>query len=224
MRATERYRKLKEWLEKELCAGRMMKTPAPDGDITKILTAEPKVYIALQPMQPDEPGRILTDDPYSVAPSITIMPIEGFVRHTEEYRFDRYSGYTRSQQMGQSLKVTILFTVYEPGIRTQEWIDSMHDGVPDMALMKDGTQNGLFTLFDWMDDAMELILRERTVPDTDLMLEDDTMTYSLFSDQTYVADTRPLYYGFLRVEFKGYANDGSDKGRRTRAARLLEDE
>ena len=34
MRTSERLRKLKQWIEKELCEGREMKAPAPDMDIT----------------------------------------------------------------------------------------------------------------------------------------------------------------------------------------------
>ncbi|MBR3740568.1 MAG: hypothetical protein IKN04_08920 [Clostridia bacterium] len=92
-----------------------------------------------------------------------------------------------------------------------------------MSLLQDGTEAGLQTLLNWMDDGIELFLRERTVPDTDLTLDDDNFTYALFTDQAYVVDRRPLYYGFLNVPFKGYANYGSDRGYRSRIDKLLDD-
>ena len=49
------------------------------------------------------------------------------------------------------------------------------------------------------------------------------MTYSLYTDQAYVVDRRPLYYGFVNAEFKGYADTGNDHGKPSRTARLLED-
>ena len=68
----------------------------------------------------------------------------------------------------------------------------------------------------------ELVLRERSVPNTDLILEDDTAVYSLYTDQNYVKDMRPYYYGFVNITWRCYANYGSDKGYMTKADRLLE--
>ncbi|MBQ8088465.1 MAG: hypothetical protein IJ234_08605 [Clostridia bacterium] len=150
------------------------------------------------------------------------MPTTAYVRYTQEHRFDRYNKILRSQDMGQSLAMQILFTIYEPGIRLPGFAESIESGAPDMSLFKDGTEPGVQTLVEWMDDAMELILRERTVPGTDLILEDDNFLYSLYSDQQYIQDRRPLYQGFLNVEFKCYANYGSDKGRASRSDRLLD--
>jgi hypothetical protein len=118
--------------------------------------------------------------------------------------------------------VQILFSVYEPGVRMPGFVDGLEQGKPDMSLLKDGTEPGLQTLVEWMDDAIELILRERTVPETDLTLEDDNFVYALYTDQAYITDRRPLYYGFLNVEFKGYANYGSDKGKKSRIDKLLD--
>ena len=53
--------------------------------------------------------------------------------------------------------------------------------------------------------------------------QDDTLIYSLFTDQSYVVDRRPLYYGFLNVEFKGYASRGNDHGKASRIDRLLDE-
>ena len=55
--------------------------------------------------------------------------------------------------MGQSLALQILFTIYEPGVRFPGFADGMDTGNPDMSLLKDGTEAGLQTLVNWMDDA-----------------------------------------------------------------------
>ena len=230
MRTWERLRKMKDWLDAELCEGREYKCPVPTQapsyapSITDFTRTRPSVFLAWQPMRPNEPGRVDSSDPYSVCPAITIMPVSGHARYVQEKRFDRYQKVHRPQEMGQSLNVQILFSIYEPGERLPGFADSMETPKPDMYLLKDGTEPGLCTLVNWMDDAMELLLRERRVPGTDLVLEDDTMTYSLFTDQAYVVDRRPLYYGFVNAEFMGYASPGNDHGFRTRVDRLLDDE
>lgn len=230
MRTWERLRKTKAFFEKELCQGREFKCPKPSTgqnaiygpNITDFTMAEPRAFLAWQPARPSEAGKVDSRDPISIAPSITIMPNAAYVRYTQEHRFDRYQKISRTQDMGQSLTLQILFSIYEPGVRYPGFADGMDAGHPDMSLLKDGTEPGLQTLVEWMDDAMELILRERTVPGTDLVLEDDNFMYSLYSDQAYIQDRRPLYQGFLNVEFKCYANQGNDNGKPTRAARLLD--
>lgn len=232
MRTWERLRKTKAFFERELCAGREFKAPVPatgqnamyGPSVTDFTTAEPRVFLAWQPARPNEPGQLDAHDPISIAPSITIMPCAAYARYVQEHRFDRYQKISRPQDMGQSLALQILFTIYEPGVRLPGFADSMDAGRADMSLFKDGTEPGLETLVNWMDDAMELILREKTVPGTDLILEDDNFMYSLYTDQTYIQDRRPLYQGFLNVEFKCYANTGNDNGRPSRATRLLDGE
>ena len=36
------------------------------------------------------------------------------------------------------------------------------------------------------------------------------MTYSLYTDQNYPTDRRPIYYGFVNVVFSCYANEGDN--------------
>lgn len=234
MRDWERLWKTKAWFEKELCQGREFKSPVPKTgqkgqygpSITDFTMAEPRVFLCWQPARPDEPGKADSNDPYSVCPAITIMPTQAPVRFVQEKRFDRFSNVHRSQDIGQGVNLQLLFCIYEPGVRLPgfaEHIEAAPGGwVPDMSLLKDGTEAGLMTLLNWMDDAKELLLRERTIPGTDLALEDENFSYALFTDQAYVVDRRPLYYGFLNVPFKGYANKGNDHGKQTRADRLLD--
>ena len=77
-----------------------------------------------------------------------------------------------------------------------------------MSLIKEGTEEGLFTLLDWMDDCKEALLRDEEIPNTDLMVDKETVITSLYSDQNYVVDRRPLFYGFVSVTFNGYADRG----------------
>ena len=232
MRDWERLRKMKEFFLRELCQGREFKSPAPQTGqkgkwgpgITDFTLAEPRVFIAFQPLSPNEPGKADSNDPYSVCPAITIMPALDQARFVEEKSLGRLANVRRSQDMGQGLTVQLLFGIYEPGVRYPGFAEKLESRNPDMALLHDGTEEGLKTLLNWMDDAKELLLRERTIPGTDLALEDRNFTYSLYTEQSYVVDRRPLYYGFLNVPFKGYANQGSDHGMRTRVDRLLDED
>ena len=230
MRTAERLRKMQAWFYRELCQGRQLKVPDKDNLITNTETTEPRVFLAYQPLRPDingnpavlSPVQIFEEDPYSTCPSITIMPNASYIQYMQDKRFDNYKNIFRPKKMGQSLSVTVLFAVYEPGIRMPGFVDGMEKGQPDMSLLKDGTEEGLFTLLNWMDDAKELILREQTVPGTDLYLDKDSAMVSLFTDQNYVVDRRPIYYGFMLITWNGYAGTGNDNGGKTRADRLLD--
>lgn len=231
MRTWERLRKTKEWIYREICQGRdwykIPKNNPKDGygpDIYDFTKGEPQVFLAWQPMKPDEPGLFAGTDPQNVAPSITIMPTQGYIRYMEEKRFDRYSHIIRPQDMGQTIGMQFLFTVYEPGVRYPGFATEKDEKKgARMELLKDGTEAGLMTLCNWMDDLSELLLRERNVPETDLILNDDRAVHSLYTDQNYVVDRRPYYYGFINVDWYCFASPGNDHGRQTRAGRLLDD-
>lgn len=209
MRTTERLRGLKAFVTQELCAGRIMKAPGENANIGEIRRQEPKCYLAWSPSRLDKRGDFKSD-PSSVVPGIIIMPDATYAKYMEEQRFDRYNNVHRPQDMGQHLSVSILFGVYEPGIRLPGFVDSVGEkgkGL-DMSLFLEGTEQGLMTLMDWMDDCMEKLLGQKIIPKTDLFVEESTMTYSLYTDQSYVVDKRPLYYGFVNVTFGCHANEG----------------
>lgn len=211
MRTSERLLRLKNWVEKELCAGRRMKMPAPDLDVAKIIRGEPKCFLAWQPTRMDTNGEMLIDA-YSVCPGIQIMPKSGFIKYVEEKRFDRYNNISRPQEFGQTLIVDMLFSVYEPGIRLPGFVDSAESGRGiDMSLLKEGTEEGLFTLLDWMDECKEKLLALGNIPGTDLIMDNSTATYSMYNDGHYVVDKRPIYYGFVSAEFKCYANTAPNR-------------
>ena len=211
MRTRERLLGLKKWMTKELCKGRVMKAPAKDMNIGEIVRQEPCCYLGWAPSRMDYTGQYQVD-PVSVCPGIIIMPNQSAAKYMEEKRFDRYNNVHRPSLMGSHLFVSILFSVYEPGVRLPGFIDSVEEtgqGL-DMSLIMEGTEQGLFTLVDWMDDCKEKLLRDKMIPGTDLSVEEETITYSLYTDQSYVVDKRPIYYGFVNVSFNGYADSGAN--------------
>lgn len=206
MRTSERLRGLKNWTEQNLCKGREMKAPAPNMDIGQIVRQEPRCYLAWAPSRMDSSGR-LREDPVNVVPGIIIMPNQSYTKYMEEKRFDRYSNIHRPPDLGGHLSVSMLFMVYEPGVRLKGFVDSVGEkgqGL-DMSLIVEGTEQGLMTLMNWMDDCMEKLLGQRMIPKTDLFVDEATMTYGLYTDQSYVVDRRPVYYGFVNVVFGCYA-------------------
>lgn len=211
MRTRQRLIGLKNWAIRELCEGRPMKTPAPNMDITKITYQIPKCCLAWAPTRLDRSGTFQADT-LSVCPGIIIMPDQSYAKHIEEKRFDRYNNVHRPPDLGQHLAVSILFSVYEPGIRLPGFSESAGEGGMglDIALIQEGTEEGLFALYDWMDDCMQGLLRDRSIPGTDLFLEEETMAYSLYTDQSYVVDRRPIYYGFVNATFQCYAEKGAN--------------
>lgn len=209
MRFSERLTGLKNWTYKELCKGRVMKAPAENMDIGTINRQEPTVYLAWAPARMDKAGN-LKEIPLSTVPGILIMPNQTYAKYMEEKRFDRYNNVQRPQEMGQHLAVSILFSVYEPGVRLPGFVDSVGEkgaGL-DTSLILEGTEQGLFTLMNWMDDCMEKLLGQKMIPKTDLFVQEDTVTYSLYTDQSYVVDRRPIYYGFVNVVFGCHVNEG----------------
>lgn len=212
MRTSERLRKLKAWTYETLCKGREMKAPAPNFDIGQIRHTEPSVYLAWAPTRLDKMGHIIQSDSTNVCPGIIIMPNQTYAKYTEEHRFDRYNNIQRSQEMGQHLAVSVLFIVYEPGERLPGFVGHMGEQGEnlDLSLIREGTELGLFTLMDWMDDCKSALLGAKFIPETDLFVEEATMTYSLYTDQSYVVDRRPLYYGFVNVSFACYAEEDNN--------------
>ena len=149
MRTAERLKWLKAWAKKNLCEGRQMKAPAPNMNIAEIVEQEPQCYVGWAPARMDSTG-MLREDPYSVVPGIIIMPSPAYAKYTEEKRFDRYNNIHRPQEMGSHLAVSMLFSVYEPGVRLPGFVDSVGEGGQglDMSLLMEGTEQGLFTLLE----------------------------------------------------------------------------
>jgi hypothetical protein len=197
---------LKAWVQAELCDGRVMKAPGEKQNIAKVQKQEPRCHIGWTPRRIDQtPGS--DTDPYSDVPGILIMPNPSKGKYTEEKRFDRYKGVNRTADLGQTLSITLLFKVYDPGTRLEGFTESAESGKMDLKLLTEGTEEGVLTLFDWMDDCVEKLLGQKYIPNTDLFVDEESVGYSLYIDQDYVVDRRPLFYGFVNADFKGYANE-----------------
>lgn len=204
MRISERLNGLKSWTYESVCKGKSMKAPAGDRDFTKIVYQEPAVYLGWAPARVET-----TDEIASVVPSIIIMPNQAHAKYMKEKRFDRYNGVHRPQELGANLSVNVLFSVFEPGIRLPGFQRSVGEGGQgaDMSKLMDGTEEGLRTLLDWMDDYVSLLLGQRMIPETDLFVDEESVMYSLYTDQSYVTDRRPIYYGFVTATFDCYAEE-----------------
>lgn len=210
MRTTERLIRLKEWLTKELCAGRMMKAPAKNQDIGTIHRQEPACYLGWAPSRVNKVGApVFRELPQSTVPCILVMPNQSYAHYVEEKRFDRYNNVHRPQDMAENLGVSILFCVYEPGVRLPGFIDSVgpQGGGMDESLILEGTEQGLFAVYNWIDDCKAKLLGGKTIPKTDLSVQEQSVTYGLYTDQNFVVDTRPIYYGFVNVVFNSYSNE-----------------
>lgn len=216
MRTYERLEALREWTYEKVCKGKMMKAPAKDMDVSNVVRQEPQVFLAWFPTRPDEHG-YSAEGPMSAAPSILIMPCESYGKYIEVFRKANYDVH-RPQEMGQSLRCQLLFTVFEDGVRMPGFVDSAKSGKFDMSLIKEGTQDGLHTLLDWMDEFKEALLGQKVLPGTDLSLSEASMTYGLYQNGEYVADKRPIYYGIVEVAFTCHADEKPNRD----IARLLD--
>ena len=206
MRTEERLRMLQKWTYETVCMGRELKTPAQNMDFTKIARQEPKVFIAYAPTRPDVSENTGELDPLNVAPGIVIAPVSGDVHFQEEKRFDRYNNVHRPKDMGQSLTVQNIFMVYEDGIRLPGFLEAVEGGEEyPMHLIKEGSEEGLFTLTNWMDDYKDALLSAICVPGTDLIVNDEQFDYGFYADQKFISDRRPMYIGIVTVKFQCYA-------------------
>lgn len=211
MRTTERLDRLAEWTYEKVCKGRTMKSPASGMDFTKIEKVEPHVYVGFFPMRPEEMQWAIPNELYTT-PSILIMPTHSLVKNQKEERFDRYSGISRPQELGQELNCQVLFSVFEDGVRMPGFITKAEAGGEyDLTLVREGTRDGLYTLLNWIDDFKAALLGEKMIPKTDLFLKEAEMTYGLYADQKYITDKRPLYYGYVNVSFQCYADETQNK-------------
>ena len=214
MRTVERLRKFQKWTYETICKGRSMKTPAPNMDVRQIARQEPKVFLAYAPMRPDESNPTGEIDPLNVSPGIIIAPTFGNLKYMEEQRFDRYNNVHRPKEMGQSLSAQVMFFVYEDGVRLPGFIDSAMNGEYDMSLIREGSQDGLETLLNWMDDFKDALLSTKGIPGTDMFLNEAESQYGLYSDQKFVADRRPAFIGMVTVTFQCHADEYNDEANR----------
>ena len=213
MRDTERLTKLCDWTYNAVCKGREMKTPAPNMDITQIRRQEPKVFLSFQPMRPDETNLFGERDlnPLNVSPGIIIAPNFQYWKYMEEQRFDRYNDVHRPKEMGQSLSCQVMFFVYEDGVRLPGFVESAEVGPYDMSLIMEGTQEGFLTLMNWMNDFRDALLSQKSIPGTDMFLNEPQAATAPYADQKFIADRRPAYIGITSITFQCHADEYNEE-------------
>lgn len=209
MTTRQRLEALEKWAE-ALCTGREYKSPAPDGDITKVKLTEPKVYLGWFPGR--GPRTEDWEEASNEAPGILIAPGTTCGQKVEGRRFDENSRVRRPPELGQTVQISMMFCIYEPGVRKAGFEEMAEAEKLDISRIDDGTREGLLTLTDWVDEAARLLLDTRCIPGSDLILQEETLTYGLYQDVGYIVDRRPFYYGFLNATFNGYAGEGPDAG------------
>lgn len=213
MRTATRLLKLRDWTYKQVCRGRRMKVPPPGYNITQWNEpAEPSVFIGYAPSRPDETGTLVKPDPLFVAPAITLMLDSSMAAYMEDKRFDRYNNVHRPKVYGQQMNIQALFSVYEDGIRMPGFIDRVESDSEDfdMSLIKEGTEEGYFTLLNWMDDFKRALLEAQYIPGTDMLVNEESIVYTMREDQKYMTDNRPMYNGFVNVQFYCYVEHGQN--------------
>lgn len=213
MRTRQRLIALKDWVQKTICDGREMKTPARDAngreDVAAIARQTPVACLGFYPARPDNSG-VLRVDPLNVCPGIIISQIPDNAKYVEEQRFDRYSGVHRTQELGQWLNINMLLCIYEPGIRLPGFVQSA-DAKLDMSKLVEGTEEGVLTLADWIDDLKDELIKVGSIPGTDLMVDNKSITYGPLTESGYIADKRPLFYGSVNVRFECYSDHKDNK-------------
>lgn len=205
MRTRERLEKLRDWTYKTVCEGREMKAPAANLDMTKILRREPRVFLGYAPRRPDT-GVYGETDPLNVTPGIIIAPIMGDARNRDRRNGDDRSVY-RPLDFGQSLTIQNVFMVYEDGVRLPGFLDAVEAGLEyPMHLIEEGTEEGLFTLTNWMDDYRDALLSAGGIPGTDLIVNEEQFEYGMMTDGGTISDRRPVFIGMVTVKFQCHAD------------------
>lgn len=174
---------------------------APGKSLDDIVYKRPKMYTAYYPSRPQKqdqpPGMALSPDDAS-APSVLFMLTPSMAQSMEEERFDRYNNIHRPAEFGGKLGILMQFVIYDPGVR----LPGFGGRYPD--LIEDATEDGFYTLTDWMDVVIRALLTCDAIPGSDMYVLKDTIKYSPYIDGDYIADRRPFYYGQLAVTFGYY--------------------
>lgn len=195
LRTRTRLEAFAEWVRKNCCAGRSMKTPVLNGKDYDVEYREPMCFLGnYYPLMVSS-----AKEPYKIAPSILIMTGGGLAAgETEEY-LDSRQGISRPKEIGTTLNVQLIHALYDPGERTGK---RSADGAvtPHEAILWDDEKDaGSLALMDWMDDTQAALLSADSIPGCDLIVKRNTVGWEPLKENGAVADRRPLYLGFVSV-------------------------
>ena len=195
---------LKDWTKETVCKGKLFKSPGSDANVHNVVYTEPEVFVGYYPTRPDNTG-FYSGSIVNTAPSILLMPDIIYEKNNEEQRFDRYAHISRPKQAGKLVNIQALFVVFEDGIRLPDYdpiTDEKGNRAIDLTKIREGTHDGVGLLLNWMDEYAEALLGREMIPGTDMTLLENTLRYSMISDQKYVNDKRPLFYGLMEFGFQ----------------------
>ena len=179
MTTIERLNTLETFVYERLCKGRRMKGRGADD--LEIQYGEPRTFIGLYP------ERMMGGFPYSVTPGILITLTGGHAKNMQEMRFDRYNSVMRNKDLGKTMRVQFLLTVYDPGVRKP--------GAP----VPEREGEGLATLWTWIDELEAELLGAQNIGD--LFVWDESIDSGMLTEQNAIKDTRPVYMGVLNCIF-----------------------
>lgn len=216
MRTIHRMDELKRWTFDTICKGKQFKTPAKDGDVREVVRQEPQVFVGYFPTLLDSAGMAYLNA-MNVVPSILLMPSVTYAENNEEQRFDRYSNVHSPKKAGHMLSLQALFSIYEDGVRLPGFIDSAedYDGY-DFDKIVDGSREGVGLLFNWMEEFSEQLLGVEYIPNTDMCVIHNSLRYRMISDQHYINDKRPIYYGLVEVDFQCLTSESQSQNKNIR--------
>lgn len=195
-RSRARVEALAKWVQETCCKGRMMKTPAAGGSDYAVEWSEPRCFAG------NFFPQMTADGKYSVAPSILVMYAGGDgAGDTSEY-LDSRQKINRPDEMGETLQVQLIHTIYNPPTRTGER-NGEGKCDPKKALdWNDACDEGSMVLLDWLDDTKAALLGAYSIPGCDLVVKRKTVRWEPLMENGAVADRRPFYLGVVAVTFE----------------------
>ena len=190
---SERMRALREWVYTRCCKGRTMKTPVVRGRDLDVAWREPKCFGG-----DFYPARALDRrNPYSIAPSILVARISHTpYAETMEYLDSRIK-VSRPKELGNTLTINLIHTVYEPGERTESG-----GGDPHEALATDESiDTGSLILGQWMEDTAAELAAALSV--AGMAVKRSSIVIEPLIENEAVSDRRPLYLGVVQATLVG---------------------
>lgn len=192
MRYRQRLEKVRDWARKKLCTGRQMKTPGKND--YDIVWAEPRCFLCTYPTA-------VKEDLINVAPGLLLLAGGGYgASDTSEY-LDNRSGIDRSKDMGATLSMQFVHVIYDPGERTGIRKEDGRADPKQALIIDENADNGALTVIDWMDDTMAALIGAKSIPGTDLIVNEKTVRFNPLTENGAIADRRPFYLGIVTVDF-----------------------
>lgn len=198
---SQRMRAFRQWVYENCCKGRKMKTPVVRGRDVDIAWSEPRCFGG-----DFYPYRVLDrKNPYSIAPSILVTRIS-HAPHAETMQYlDSRQKVSRPKELGNTITLNLIHTIYEPGERTQDGTD----GDPHEVFLTDEDMDmGSLILGQWMDDTAAALASALSV--AGMTVNKESILIEPLIENEAVSDRRPLYLGMVQVTLVGLNREELD--------------